>query len=264
MDERIDFIRTVRDKRYRYTRNFMPQAPPFPWLTYMEKLESSKTFRQLQDSGQTGRFSPFLAPTKPVEELYDLENDPGEFTNLADDPAHQKALIRLRGNLSDWMLETRDSGFLPEQQLMAAEEKAGSIREFCADESLYPLRELVADQLSLDNDNAAIRYHAALRATDIEAMRKRLPEESDPDVQIVLAWSLRRAGANANEVIPVFKGVIESDHTFSRVLALNALDYLGDTAQPLLPSLKTIAAQKETRETINECWLSKRILTRFP
>lgn len=152
----------------------------------------------------------------------------------------------------------------PEQQLMAAEKEAGSIREFCADESHYPLQKLVANELSLDDANAVIRYHAALRSTEITALRGRLEKESDSDVRVALAWSLRRAGAEANEVLPVFRAVIESDQVFSRVLALNALNYLGNTARPMLPILQGFAAQKETRETINECWLSKRILTRFP
>ena len=264
MDERIDFIRTVRDKRFRYTRNFMPQVPPFPWLTYMEKLESSKAFRRLQESGNEGRFRDFLAETKPVEALYDLEADPDEFTNLAGDPAYGDTLNRMRGELATWMLETRDSGFLPEQQLMAAEKSVGSIHDYCADESRYPLEMLVSGELSLDDENAAIRYHAALRSTDIAALQERLAKESDLDVRVALAWSLCRVDAKTDAGLSVFKEVIESDQEFSRVLALNALDYLGDTAKPFLPILKKIAAQKETRETINECWLSKRILTRFP
>jgi len=264
MDERIDFIRSVRDERFRYTRNFMQQVAAFPWLTYMEKLESSKTFRDLQQTGEAERFESFLSKTKPVEELYDLESDPDEFTNLAKDPAHQETVARMRSTLAEWMLQTRDSGFLPEQQMMKIQEGSGTIREFCKDESRYPLERLVAGDLSLDDDHAVIRYHAALGSGDEPDLRKQLAKESDSDVEIALAWSLGRAGAEQKDYLPTFKKVIESDRQFSRVLALNALDYLGDAARPLFPLLKPIAAQKETRDTINECWLSKRILTRFP
>lgn len=264
MDERVDFIRTMRDKRYRYTRNFLPLVPAFPWLTYMEKLESSKEFRRLQETGNEGRFSTFLARTKPGEELYDLEADPDEFTNLATDPAHGEALKRLRDELSRWTLETRDSGFLPEQQLMKAEQEGGSIREYCADESRYPLQQLVAGEGSLEDEHAVVRYHVALRSDDLPAMRKQLKEESDSDVRVALAWAMGRAGAKPEEVVPIFREVIESDQSFSRIFALNALDYLGDTAKPLLPLLEKIAAQKETPDTINESWLAKQILLRFP
>lgn len=264
MDERVDFIRTMRDKRYRYTRNFLPQVPAFPWLTYMEKLESSKAFRRLQETGNEGRFSAFLASTKPEEELYDLETDPDEFTNLAADSAHGETLQRLREELSRWILKTRDSGFLPEQQLREAEREGGSIREYCADESRYPLQQLVLGEGSLEDERAVVRYHAALRSDDLSAMRKQLKVESDSDVRVALAWSMGRAGAKPEEVVPIFREVIESDQSLSRILALNAVDYLGDTAKPLLPLLEKIAAQKETPDTINECWLAKQILRRFP
>ncbi len=256
MDERVDFIRTVRDERYRYTRNFMPKVPAFPWLTYMERLESSKAFRRLQASGEVGRFSSFLAESKPAEELYDLESDPDEFTNLAADPAHRETLERLRGELADWMMTTRDSGFLPEQQLLAAEQNAGSIREFCADEKRYPLGSLVAGDLSLSDPNAVIRFHAALRSSEVDALRERLANESDPDVRIALAWSL-------GDVVELGL-MIETDQPWSRVLALNALDYLGDAARPMLPLLEKVATQTETKENLYDRWLAQQILTRFP
>jgi len=43
-----------------------------------------------------------------VDELYDLQNDPGEVTNRAADPECAGELARLRRRLLDWMAETRD------------------------------------------------------------------------------------------------------------------------------------------------------------
>ncbi len=264
MDERVDFIRTVRDHRFRYTRNFMPQIPAFPWLTYMEKLESSKAFRRLQVSGETGRFAPFLADTKPEEELYDLQNDPDEFNNLAENQEYNDTLERLRIHLADWMIETRDSGFLPEEQMMAAQKSAGSIREFCSDEMGYPLRKLIGTNLSLSDENSTVRYHAALRSRNAGELGAQLQSESDPDVRVAIAWSLALSGGDRGTVLPVFKEIIESEHSLSRVLALNALNYSQGLSAGLRQELQKIADQKETRDTINECWLAKRILTQLP
>jgi N-sulfoglucosamine sulfohydrolase len=49
-----------------------------------------------------------LAANPPEWELYDLQTDPAEFQNLADDPAHAGTLKRMQGLLLDWRKETQD------------------------------------------------------------------------------------------------------------------------------------------------------------
>ncbi len=44
----------------------------------------------------------------PREQLYDLENDPHEFEDLADNPEYADTLARLRKRLEDWQRETKD------------------------------------------------------------------------------------------------------------------------------------------------------------
>jgi N-sulfoglucosamine sulfohydrolase len=48
------------------------------------------------------------AANPPEWELYDLQTDPAEFQNLADDPANAATLKRMQGLLLDWRKETRD------------------------------------------------------------------------------------------------------------------------------------------------------------
>jgi len=45
---------------------------------------------------------------RPEEELYDLRNDPGELTNVADDLRHADAKKSLRAELEKWMADTAD------------------------------------------------------------------------------------------------------------------------------------------------------------
>jgi N-sulfoglucosamine sulfohydrolase len=45
---------------------------------------------------------------RPREELYDLEKDPNELKNVADDPAYAAVLKDLRARLKDWQEKTRD------------------------------------------------------------------------------------------------------------------------------------------------------------
>ncbi len=52
-------------------------------------------------------FERLLAP--PRFELYDLQADPWEWVNLADDPQNAETLTKLKGKLADWRRATGDS-----------------------------------------------------------------------------------------------------------------------------------------------------------
>lgn len=118
MDERYDLIRAVRDGRYKYIRNFMPDMPYAQHVSYGELMPTMADWRRLAaEGGLNPAQALFMSPTKPLEELYDTWNDPHEVRNLARDPEHQDALRRLRGELRRWMLEIRDAGLIHETLL---------------------------------------------------------------------------------------------------------------------------------------------------
>jgi len=85
--------RAVRSGHWKYIRNFDRRAP---FYTARESL------------GLTLLRHPLDLPPRPAEELYDLEEDPLEGTNLAGDPAYARDLHRMRTLLSDWMQATHD------------------------------------------------------------------------------------------------------------------------------------------------------------
>jgi arylsulfatase A-like enzyme len=107
-------LRTVRDVRYRYIRNFTPWVPFLAFNAYKEN--SYPVVSLLKELHAQGRLTPpqdvLCQETMPAEELYDLEADPWEINNLvkSDDPQHKAALKRLRGVLEKWMEETNDQG----------------------------------------------------------------------------------------------------------------------------------------------------------
>ena len=63
-----------------------------------------------------------MADRAPEEELYDIETDPYEITNLATStqPQHKETLARLRGALDTWITETKDQGHRPEPPSITA------------------------------------------------------------------------------------------------------------------------------------------------
>jgi uncharacterized sulfatase len=119
MDERDDRIRSVRDRRFRYVRNFHPELPYAQTIAYMEEMPTMREWRRLHAEGALNPVQDhFFAATKPAEELYDEDADPDEVHNLAGDPAYRDKLAELRAALDRWVADTHDLGAVPERELV--------------------------------------------------------------------------------------------------------------------------------------------------
>jgi len=112
IDEAVDCIRCVRSKRYKYIRNYMPEKPRTQKFAYIEAHRPMlHVMKELYAKGQlTSEQALFMAPQKPEEELFDLENDPHEIHNLANSPGYQHILDNMRAALDKWIKETADTG----------------------------------------------------------------------------------------------------------------------------------------------------------
>ena len=55
---------------------------------------------------------------KPIEELYDSQNDPHMIYNVIDDPQYAAIAKEMRGQLREWMIETHDLGLLDETEIL--------------------------------------------------------------------------------------------------------------------------------------------------
>lgn len=121
-DETVDRIRAVRDKRYKYIRNFHPDRPYMQLNRYKEvSYPIWRQMQRLQVSGAIGSDEyPFLADTRPGEELYDTLEDPDELHNLADSPQHLQTLTKMSSVLDLWIRQTGDMGEEPEDPAIAA------------------------------------------------------------------------------------------------------------------------------------------------
>lgn len=114
-------LRVVRTARWKLIRNLDPAAEHH---THVDRGKADSDGRDYWDSWvrQAGS-DPAVAAvvrryhTRPAEELYDLDADPWELRNLADDPAHAATLARLRADLDAWMKEQGDEGLKTERGL---------------------------------------------------------------------------------------------------------------------------------------------------
>jgi N-sulfoglucosamine sulfohydrolase len=104
-----EHIRCIRTNRYTLIRNSikteLPHGSP-------SDVSSSPSWQELKRLLQESKLTPgqqrlFEAP-RPAIELYDLENDPDEFMNVANHPDYMQIGRELIGLLEQWRKETKD------------------------------------------------------------------------------------------------------------------------------------------------------------
>ncbi len=261
MDERYDIIRSVRDNRFRYVRNFEPLKPYYQYMNTPEKGATMREIRRVEESGDVPEVvALFTAATKPVEELYDTENDPDEIHDLAADPQHAAKLAEMRGALSSWQNEVGDIGLIPEAEIEIQEVPAGSRYEILhrdAD-SKRKLGRLVdiatkasmgADALDdliagLSDEDASVRYWSATGIGNIgsaaavasSAVSAAMADPS-PSVRIAAARAVAKLG-DAEAAIETLRRELASPHQWGRLAAAIVLDEMDDQARPALPDLQ--------------------------
>ena len=266
MDERYDMVRTARDKRYIYIRNYNPHEIYGQFVAYMFQTQTTRVWKRLYDEGKLEPPKTYFWETKPAEELYDLETDPDEVNNLAGSPEHQDILKRLRKAQQDLAVKIRDVGFLPEGEIHSR--AAGSTPyEMGHDDAKYPMRKIMAmaelasslepnvtDQLveGFGDDDSAVRYWAAMgilmRGADAVTTTKTVLDkalaDSSPYVRIVAAEALSRYGnrRNADRAVDVLIELADAErnHNFVSMAALNAIDLLGDRAANKIDAIRAL------------------------
>ena len=244
MDERVDCFRAVRDKRYKYIRNFMPHMPYFQFIEYMYRMPSMQAWQAAADAGTLeGPAAQWMTPHKPVEELYDLQADPYELNNLAGDPEHAATLERMRNELTHWMLETRDLALLPEAEVWRrADRGEGSAYVMAREQGAYDMESLfeaveaantanVSKCIALlEADDPAARYWSAIGLgfadepppEAIDALKAALDDDS-AIVRVTAADALISQGEKSSGVVVLLAG-LEEDNPWVQVAASLALD----------------------------------------
>ena len=117
-DESYDMMRAVRDRRFRYVRNYYPSLPYIIWIPYRNRSPIMKELFRLQaEDALDDTQKLWFRTNRDPEELYDCQSDPYHLHNLAYDKRYKGELQRLGAVLDEWQHSTNDLGGIPETEL---------------------------------------------------------------------------------------------------------------------------------------------------
>jgi uncharacterized sulfatase len=264
MDERYDLVRSVRDDRYVYLRQYMPHLIYGQHIAYMFQTPTTSVWRKMYDEGKLNDVQSAFWRQKPPEELYDLQADKDEVKNLADDPAHKATLERFRKAEREWILKVKDVGFLSEDEIHSRSTGA-SPYDMARQPGKYDLPKILATASiasmkrdadtpalirALGDADSAVRRWAVLGLrmrgektvkASLPALRKGLADPA-PAVRTAAAETLGLMGEPA-DLKPVLDTLIAlalpgQTNPYVQLGALNAIDSLGKKAEPLAAEIE--------------------------
>ncbi len=164
MDTEYDRVRIVRDKKYKYVFNYMPEKTNYQDIPYRLRIPMMNDFLQLRDEGKLTPTQMNWFTTKPQEELYDIDQDPFEQNNLAGKVAHQAKLNELRQAFTKWTADTHDMGGIPENEMIETWWSGKNEAPTVADIKLVKAKK--GYQLKCETTGASFAYRILNHETD--------------------------------------------------------------------------------------------------
>lgn len=197
-DEKYDLVRTIRVGRYMYHRNFQGYYPDGLQNNYRYKMLAYSEWRELWKAGKLNAEQSQFFERRPAEQLFDIESDPHQVKNLADDPQYSDVVKELRGKLTAKLKSINDLSIFPESELVqnilkdpiGYGKRNSKIVSRCldiADLALIPFEKAKKQlQRAINSKNEYERYWALMTCATIgqEAMplaavaKKRLKDEN--------------------------------------------------------------------------------------
>lgn len=279
MTERFDLYRTVRDKKFRYIRNYMPHKIYGQNDEYMMQAASMQSWQNEFFRDRTDEIQRRFWKAKPAEELYDISADPDNVINLAEKPEYRNTLEQMREANRDWIIQTEDMGFIPEAIFVELKKNNISPYEYMRSgrhniKNILRMAEAVGSASAKDKDmiikglsdsDPAIRYWAAMGCSaqsglvNDKNMLIPLLQDTEPFVGIMAAEALYTEFKEKEQVLDVLKSYIFSDNLIVAIQALNVVQLMGSDAEAIFPEVKKIL-DKDPNSWDQDVKLARKIL----
>lgn len=117
-DESSDRIRSIRNQRYLYIKNYLPEKIKYKEISYRRNIPMMNELLDLKEQQQLTENQLDWFTTKSSEELYDCKKDPHNLVNLASQPEFENILNNFRKENLIRIQNYPDLGMLPEAQLI--------------------------------------------------------------------------------------------------------------------------------------------------
>jgi arylsulfatase A-like enzyme len=268
MDERYDTVRAIRDREYRYIRNYAPHRPWGQFYSYpFRVMPGMGSWYAAWQAGKCNEAQSRYWGPKPSEELYELAADPYELNNLFGDNNQAARLVNMRQTLRAEMIAMRDIGFIPEA--MFSRLAADKTIYVYAQSDAYPIERIIdlADKATsrdskhlpdlvaaLDDGHPVIRYWGAtgcliLQDKAAPAKSKLLAELNDDwaSNRIVAAEALGYLG-ESDAAVAALEDVLAADDHYASLEALNTLDFMRQAGHVTLARAQSIVKDLKLSE----------------
>ena len=253
-------MRAVRDRGFRYVRNYSPHRPWGQQYSYpFRVMPSMASWYEAFRKGQCNPVQARYWQAKPSEELYDIKADPHEVKNLIADARFVRTLKRMRKDLNDDIVRTRDTGFIPEGMF---ERLAGDKTLYdYAQSDAYPIERIselanlavsgeasALDKLiaACNDKHPVIRYWAATgclvlqdKAMGAKEKLRALLKDEWADIRVVAAEAMAYLG-QAQPAVKTLESVIKSEEEYPALAALNALDFMHQAGHVSLDRIREL------------------------
>lgn len=285
VDEVFDLTRSVRSERYLYIRNYMPHLSWMQTSVYSDTGDIQREIRQYATEHAdtlTPAQRTYAAPTRPVEEFFDVTTDPQNVSNLLDGeltPEQSAALEIHRAALSKKRLEILDLGVLPES-IMAdyVVEENRPLREIALGKSdhrpdldaIWTAADLVGKGTRDELIDLTYSGDDAIRFWGVIGLRSAFPQDEAileerydlmDDVSVAVrvemaAWMAEVSEKHRTEALQVLARELFHENWWVALQACRAVEVLGLKAQSLIPIIETVHTRHRFAEGDGSLYLA--------